>query len=461
MIENEKKKVRIMIDFCATIFHHGHIRLIKNAKLQFKNQDPTIVIGLASDEEILKHKGYVSELNFEIRKEILLALRDVDEVVSAPWCITDEVLKKYNIDYLVHGSDNQNKVRNTIIFQRTEDISSNILRSKAVKSIVQERNSNKVMFTPGPSNMSYLNMFDLRSVFGRGDTEYIHIEKTVLQNILNLTGHDKIVRFQGGGTTAIDVATSNIVLGKILIIDAGYYSRRIKQILINKSNSLPSTSFKIIKYDEIGAELLISDTYDWIATAYAETADAFLSDINLLKRLAEFKKAKLYLDATASINLEPNHNLADACSFSSCKGLGGLTGAAFITFKEAAYQPEKRGDVPYTLNIDTHLDKLYTGPYHAICSLYSISKSFDRITKNVKQSKLLFLEKYKDRIIRPAEEQPIISTIFRTKSISTTKNAVLYQPRVAPPETAIICHFGDMFTSEDKIGQIYDTLIVE
>ena len=43
-------------------------------------------------------------------------------------------------------------------------------------------------------------------------------------------------------------------------------------------------------------------------------------------------KAKLLLDATGSIGLEPDHNLADTIAFSSCKGLFGLTGASFICF---------------------------------------------------------------------------------------------------------------------------------
>ena len=38
------------------------------------------------------------------------------------------------------------------------------------------------------------------------------------------------------------------------------------------------------------------------------------------------------LDATASIGLEDGHNWADVISYSSCKGLFGLTGAGFIAF---------------------------------------------------------------------------------------------------------------------------------
>ena len=88
----------------------------------------------------------------------------------------------------------------------------------------------------------------------------------------------------------------------MLIIDAGYYSKRIETIYKNKLTTLPNTSYKIIKYDEIENELKKEDNYDWIATSYAETADAFLCDIHLLRLMT--LKGKLFLDATASINLE-------------------------------------------------------------------------------------------------------------------------------------------------------------
>jgi cytidyltransferase-like protein len=461
MENKDQKTVRIMLDLCATMIHHGHIRLIKKAKMHFKAKNTCIIIGLTTDEEIKKNKGYFPELNFNNRKEIIEALIDVDQVVAVPWNITNAVLDEFNIDHLVHGSDNQNEADNVIVFSKTEHISSDELRKRAINSIVQRRNSNKIMFTPGPSNMSYLNMIDLKGVFGRGDDEYTHIETIVLDNILKLTSHDKIVRFQGGGTTAIDVATSNIVLGKVLIIDSGYYSRRLERIFRSKLDTLPNTSFKIIKYQDITDELAIHDNYDWIATAYAETADAFLCDINLLKTLAEAKNAKLFLDATASINLEPNHYLADACTFSSCKGLGGLTGAAFITYKDAAYKVSLKGNVPFTLDIETHINKLYTGPYHAICSLYTISKNFNSITKNVKQSKSFFLKKYSNRIMRPKHEQPLVSTLIKAKKVIASEDAILYQPRASPKGLAVICHFGDMFSSQNDIGKIYDVLSLE
>lgn len=449
--------IRVMVDMSATLIHHGHVRLINKAKDHFGGDNVKIVIGLTTDEEIKRFKGYEPELAYEERKEILEAIRNVDEVVPTTWSITQEILEIYRIDYLFHGSDNTNEIANVIVFPRTSGVSSEQLRQRAVRAIVQKRNSKKPMFTPGPSNMSYYNMLDLRAVFGRGDQEYELIETHVLENILKLTGHDKIVRFQGSGTTAIEIATSNFVLGKVLIIDSGFYSRRIELIYKNKISTLPNTTYKVIRYNDIGRELLNDEKYDWIATSYVETADAFLCDMHLLRKLAKSKNAKLFLDATASINMQEKHDYADACSFSSCKGLGGLTGAGFITYKDGVYDRRKRGELPFSLELETHIEKLYTGPYHAICSLYTISSSFLSIRNNVKSSKEMFLGKYFELIVRPNKEQPLISTLIKTNAVKTDIG-ILYQPRTAPPDTAVICHLGDMFTGRNDIGQIYDKI---
>ena len=44
-------KKNILVDFSATILHHGHIRLLKKAK-KFGN----VIIALTSDNEIKKKK---------------------------------------------------------------------------------------------------------------------------------------------------------------------------------------------------------------------------------------------------------------------------------------------------------------------------------------------------------------------------------------------------------------------
>ena len=59
-------------------------------------------------------------------------------------------------------------------------------------------------------------------------------------------------------------------------------------------------------------------------------------------------------------------------AFSSCKGLFGLTGAAFITFNKKSYNEIDE----FNFNILNHIEKKMTGPYHAICSLDGILKDY-------------------------------------------------------------------------------------
>ena len=101
-----------MLDMSATLIHHGHVRLIKKAKEHFDNEKVTIIIGLTTDEEVQKYKGYQPELSFIERKEVLEAFKDVDEVVPTTWEITEKIIEKYQIDYLFHGADNANNIKN-------------------------------------------------------------------------------------------------------------------------------------------------------------------------------------------------------------------------------------------------------------------------------------------------------------------------------------------------------------
>jgi len=126
---------RVMVDMSATLLHHWHIRLLKKAKKYWK-----VIVWLTTDEEIKKKKWFTPELNFEQRKEILEAIKYVDEVVPTPWLITDDILDKYNIDILIHWNDNSNQVKRhkVIIFERTEWISSTELRKRVLEWIIEK-----------------------------------------------------------------------------------------------------------------------------------------------------------------------------------------------------------------------------------------------------------------------------------------------------------------------------------
>jgi len=123
---------RILVDMSATLLHHGHIRILKAAKAL-----GTVVVALTTDEEIRKKKGYISELNFDERREILEAIRYVDEVVPCPWLIDEGFLDAHSIDLLVHGHDNSNPIsaERLLILPRTEGVSSNLLRARALDSV--------------------------------------------------------------------------------------------------------------------------------------------------------------------------------------------------------------------------------------------------------------------------------------------------------------------------------------
>ena len=124
-------KKNILLDMSATLIHHGHIRLIKKAS-KYVN----VIIALTKDSEVNKYKGYTPELNFKHRKEILQSIKNVHKVVASDFMIKDNFLKKLNIDILVHGDDNINKVsKKKKIFKRTNGISSTLIRKKACKNL--------------------------------------------------------------------------------------------------------------------------------------------------------------------------------------------------------------------------------------------------------------------------------------------------------------------------------------
>jgi glycerol-3-phosphate cytidylyltransferase len=116
--------VRVMVDMSVSLLHHGHIRILKKAA-----EYGDVVVALSSDYDIEKNKGQRPLLTWEFRKEIVESIRYVSEVVEAPYIITNAVLDKHDVRFLVHGDDNFNMVSEdrVIIFPRTSGISSTML----------------------------------------------------------------------------------------------------------------------------------------------------------------------------------------------------------------------------------------------------------------------------------------------------------------------------------------------
>ena len=124
------KKKRILVDMSASIIHHGHIRLLKKAKRYGK-----VIVALTTDNQIKKYKGFIPELSFSQRKEILRELRCVDEVISSKWLISQSFLDKNKIDIIISGADHSLRKFKTksINFPRTKGISSSKIRKRFFK----------------------------------------------------------------------------------------------------------------------------------------------------------------------------------------------------------------------------------------------------------------------------------------------------------------------------------------
>ena len=65
-----------------------------------------------------------------------LLLKYVNKVVASKWNIDDNFIKVNDVQYLVHGNDEKNSCKNVkkIIFKRTRNISSKMLRKKILKN---------------------------------------------------------------------------------------------------------------------------------------------------------------------------------------------------------------------------------------------------------------------------------------------------------------------------------------
>ena len=133
----KKEKKIILVDMSATLIHHGHIRLLQKA-----SKLGNVIIALTTDEEIIKHKGYTPELSFEERKEVLLSIKYVKNVIPSPWLLDMDYFKSTGADYLVHGNDNSNLIEKNYLkeFNRTEGISSSLIRKRVLNAILEKVN---------------------------------------------------------------------------------------------------------------------------------------------------------------------------------------------------------------------------------------------------------------------------------------------------------------------------------
>ena len=326
------------------------------------------------------------------------------------------------------------------------------MKSENFKNFIAKKNKDKILFTAGPASLSIENIKGLGPCFGRGDKDYLKIEKRVLNQLKKISGHKKIITTQGSGSTALEITALNFLYGNVLIIDTGFYSERLFKLAkfamkthkkIKKVDKLNWTKFSKFKKKKI----------DWVWACVTETSRGLKIPIKELKIFSKKVNAKLALDATASIGLEKDHNLAEVVSFSSCKGLMGLTGACFVSYN---IRPKNKVD-SFVLNIKNLEKKKMTGPYHTIQSLDEVLKNFKKMQRAIIINKNKTLNKYKSSLLYDLKNQPLLCTYTKKKITSKNKRVLLYKPRLNL-SGSVICHLGEAHLGKNAKGKIIDFL---
>tara|TARA_B100000945_G_scaffold271060_1_gene232662 strand:+ start:948 stop:1943 length:996 start_codon:yes stop_codon:yes gene_type:complete len=312
-------------------------------------------------------------------------------------------------------------------------------------NFINNANSLKSLYTAGPSSLLEASINSIQPCFGRNDDLYDQAEEYVLEYLKKLSSHKNIIRLQGSATLAIEIGLANFCKGRILIINTGYYSERMLNIIKKyKVNDLEN----IINIDYNEIENIKGQQFDWFICCYTETSIGFKVDINKIKEIASQSGAQLFLDGTASIGLENNHNLADVLCYSSCKGLFGLTGGAFIAFNNQSWEENQ---YPYYLSIDTHINKGVTGPYHTILSLYGILQEYDLYRNRVIKWRDHFLEVFSQNIIYKRENQPALCTLLDCELKYLQENPIIYSPR-SKNKGSLVCHIGQVHRNIENIN---------
>lgn len=321
----------------------------------------------------------------------------------------------------------------------------------SIATFVSQRNAEKALFTAGPAALLPENLLGLRPCFGRGDNDYDSVEEDVLKRLGALSGHANVARLQGSASLALEIASLNFLNGRVLVVDTGHYSQRLYQLAVSAARR----EGHIHQVDSVGWDKLteVEGRYDWVLACVTETSAGILLPVAQLEALSKQVKARLMLDATASIGLESGHDAADVIAYSSCKGLFGLTGAAFIAFNE---KPKCTVDSFY-LNLERHLMKGVTGPYHAIASLHQVLPRHAEFAYAVQENKRRFLERMAVYLTQPPEHQPQLCTYVDCRLISDEPKAILYAPRTNLTGS-VVCHLGEVHLGRTARGEILKLL---
>jgi len=331
---------RIMVDMSLTILHHGHIRLINKA-----SEMGDVIIGLTTDEEILKHKGYTPELSYDQRKEILLAIKNVSEVVPTNWKVTDEEIEKYNIDVLLHAGENSNSTTvETIIVDRTEGVSSSEIRERSADIVCTPKRN--ILLNPGPATTTQsVKMAQVVSDICPRETEFGDLMAQVSKDLTEFVapaGDYYTTLFAGSGTAAVESCIASIPQGKVLIINNGAYGKRMCQIA--ERYGIDYDEFKSSGTDPLDMNALQEavQEVEAVFAVHNETTTGLLNDIEKIGAVCGDRM--FIVDAMSSygaIPIDMEKMNIDFLVSSSNKNIQGTAGVSFVIGKNESMEKIK------------------------------------------------------------------------------------------------------------------------
>lgn len=86
------------------LFHVGHLNILKKAK---ENCD-YLIVGVSTDDLVMRYKNHLPIIRYEERYEILKAIKYVDQVVPQDDLDKIDAWHKYKYNILFHGDDWKN-----------------------------------------------------------------------------------------------------------------------------------------------------------------------------------------------------------------------------------------------------------------------------------------------------------------------------------------------------------------
>lgn len=115
------------------LLHYGHINLLRRAKAL----GDYLIVALSTDEFNLRSKNKKSYFSYEIRKQLLEAIRYVDLVIPEEnWEQKKNDIKEYHIDTFVMGDDWKGKFDflnnqcEVVYLERTPEISTTKIKEE-------------------------------------------------------------------------------------------------------------------------------------------------------------------------------------------------------------------------------------------------------------------------------------------------------------------------------------------